>query len=185
MFILLFKNKRILRSGLLALLMSGSALGFAQQADDESSPSPSFYERLTLGGNFGLRFGNVTFIDISPTVGYRFTDRFTAGPGITYRYLKFRGYDATSIYGYRAFARHTIGRQFFAQTEFENLYANYVTLDRRLERDWVPGLLVGGGLYQPIGRRSGVFISALYNVLFDNIRSPYASPWVFNVGLAL
>ena len=185
MSMLLYKSNGRVRIWLFVLLMSSSLLSFAQDADNEPSSTTNFYEKLTLGGNFGLQFGNVTYVDISPTVGYRFTDRFTAGPGITYRYLKVRNFDPISVYGYRAFARHTIGKQLFAQTEFENLYNDYLTLDRRRERAWVPGFFVGGGLYQPIGRRSAVFISALYNLLYDNIRSPYARPWVFNVGLSL
>ena len=153
----------------------------------EESSAANFLEKVTVGGNFGLQFGSVTFIDVSPTFGYRFTDRFTAGPGITYRYLKFRGFEGSSLYGGRIFARQRLGQQFFVQTEYESLNTEYRTNnpDRPISRTWVPGFFLGGGLFQPIGQRAAIIISALYNLTYDATRSPYNSPWNFNVGFTL
>ena len=157
---------------------------FAQEESSEYSEKPAFWERLSPGGNFSLQFGTITYIDISPSVGYRFTDRFTAGPGFTYRYLKYRGYEGSSIYGPRFFARHILAKQFFVQAEYESLNVEFLTNDPRepFVREWVPGLFIGGGVYQPIGERAGFMIAALYNLSYDSLRSPYNSPWVFNVG---
>lgn len=153
----------------------------------EESTTTNFWEKVTVGGNFNLLFGNLTFIEVSPTVGYRFTDRFTAGPGIAYRYMKRRGYQASSLYGARVFARQRFGQQFFVQTELESLNTQYLTGDpgRPIVRAWVPGFFLGGGLFQPVGRRAGIIISAMYNFIYDVNRSPYASPWRFNVGFTL
>lgn len=178
--------RRFFISVLLALLASVASLA---QSDSTATyyeePTSNFWEKVTVGGNFGLQFGNLTFVDISPTFGYRFTDKFTAGPGITYRYLKFRNFEGSSLYGGRIFARHRIGQMFFAQTEYESLNTEYVTPDQRILRTWVPGFFVGGGLFQPVGRRAAIIISALYNLSYDATRSPYNSPWNLNVGFTL
>ncbi|WKN31984.1 hypothetical protein PZB74_01260 [Porifericola rhodea] len=167
---------------------------YAQEKSDQvsrerNSPSNSdFFERVSIGGNFGLQFGSVTYIDLSPMIGYRFTDKFTAGPGFTYRYLKYKGFEGSSIYGGSLFARHLIGSQFFAQTQFESLnteYLTYINQEPRFVRDWVSGFFIGGGLYQPLGRRGAILLSAMYNVMYDSQRSPYNSPWVLNVGFTL
>ena len=165
------------------------AFGQADSTDtyQEKRTASDFFKRVTIGGNFGLQFGSVTFVDISPTFGYRFTDRFTAGPGITYRYLKFRNFPGSSLYGGRIFARQRLGQQFFVQTEYESLNTEYRTnnADRPISRTWVPGFFVGGGLFQPIGQRAAIIVSALYNLTYDATRSPYNSPWNFNVGFTL
>lgn len=176
-----------------AVMLCGLCSLTALAQTDSTSTYPKerttadFLQRVTLGGNFNLQFGTLTFIDVSPTFGYRFTDRFTAGPGITYRFLKYRGYEASSTYGARVFARRRIGQQFFAQTEYESLNTEYYTGDPRrpFTRTWVPGFFVGGGLFQPVGQRAAIIVSALYNLTYDALRSPYNSPWNFNVGFTL
>lgn len=172
------------------LLMGFLAFGQEQEDDDGTEPrqSGSFFDKTFVGGNFALQFGNITFIDVSPIVGYRITDRFSAGPGITYRYLKFRNFEGSSTYGGSVFARHIIGSQFFAQTQYESLNTEYLTeinQELQLIRGWVPGFFLGGGIFQPLGKRGAVTIAAMYNLMYDNVRSPYGSPWVFNVGFNL
>jgi hypothetical protein len=168
------------------LFLAALQLPAQEEKNDTNEQGASLIDKLSLGGNFSLQFGNVTFIDISPMVGYRFTDRFTAGPGITYRYLKFRGFEGSSVYGGSLFARHIIGSQFFAHAQYESLNAEYLTsLQDPVQRGWVPGFFLGGGIFQPLGRRGVVNISALYNLMYDPVRSPYNSPWVFNVGFML
>ncbi len=164
---------------LLGLVMSASA----QKEYDEGSSN--FFDRVYLGGNFGAQFGSVTFIDLSPLAGYMITPKFSAGVGITYQYLNYKFYDASfSTYGWRTFVRRNVGRQFFLHGEFENLSIQFFNAgSAEATREWVPGLFAGGGLFQPIGRGGGGFmISALYNVLYDNVRSPYNSPLVLRVG---
>ena len=174
----------------LVVLMLWWGAGFAQTDSTETYEEPrtsEFWQKISVGGNFGLQFGSVTFIDVSPTFGYRFTDRFTAGPGITYRYLKFRGFEGSSLYGGRLFTRYRLSRQIFAQVEYESLNTEYRTgnPDLPISRTWVPGFFVGGGYFQPVGRRAAIIISALYNLSYDVTRSPYNSPWNLNVGFTL
>lgn len=160
----------------------------AQSDQDISNADPK--DRIYVGGGLGLQFGTITNIEISPIIGYRFTNDFSAGIGLTYIYFKreFDNFDdfETNIYGYRFFARQNIQQQFFAQAEFENLSLEFFNDDNGIiNREWVPGFLIGGGYFQPIGRNAGFNITALYNVLHDDQRSPYNSPLILRVGVTL
>ena len=55
---------------ILMLPVSGSAW--------EDGPPP-LRERLYFGGNFGLSFGNITSVIVSPLAGYHITPRLSAG----------------------------------------------------------------------------------------------------------
>lgn len=160
-------------------------------AQREINPEDNkFMDRVYFGGNFNLQFGNVTFIDVSPLVGYMVTDKFSTGVGVTYQYLNYKFLDYQSnIYGGRVFGRHNIGQQFFALTEIESLNVEFPKLfptgERVWVREWVPGVFVGGGIFQPFGRRGGVNLSALYNLTYERGKSPYANPWVIRAGISL
>lgn len=157
------------------------------------SQSKFDWDRMVYGGNFGAGFSSYeTFVAVSPTVGYRFTDRFTAGPGVIYQYYKFsdRSYRFTSNnYGYKLFANYLLTESLFAHTEYEMLDLKVSLLDpagnRHNERRRVPALFVGGGFRQRFGYRSVVDIMVLYNVI-DSPYSPYGNPIIrvgFGVGL--
>ena len=177
--------KRLL---VILVLVFSYSLGFSQTGN--SLDGDKLSDRVYFGGNIGLQFGTVTNIELSPVVGYRFTDDFSAGIGITYIYFK-REFDnypdfETNIYGYRFFARHNIQEQFYAQAEYENLSLEFFNInDGSSRREWVPGAFIGGGYFQPLGRNAGFNITALYNVLYDENKSPYNSPYVIRVGLTM
>lgn len=167
---------------------------FAQENEDaerrpqRSGGEENFWDKVYVGGSFWMQFGTVTFINVSPLVGYRFTDKFSAGPGIVYQYLKDKRFlptYETNVYGGRLFARHTIFQQFFAQAQYENLSTEIRYIDGSKSREWVPGAFLGGGIFQPLGKRGAIVISGMYNLLHDDNRSPYPSPWIFNVGFTL
>lgn len=149
-----------------------------------------FWDRVYFGGNFGLSFGTVTYIDLSPALGYMITQDLSAGLGVTYRYFKRKAFPynyETNIYGGRLFARHNIGRQFFAYTEYESLnleFTEEVDGGFRQVREWVPGFFVGGGVFLPLGQSAGINFMALYNLTFDRYRSPYAEPYVIRMGFS-
>lgn len=149
---------------------------------------PPLKDRMYYGGNFSLQFGSLTYIDVSPLAGVMITDRFSAGLGGTYQYLNFRrANSSSSVYGGRIFGRYNITQNFFAHTEVESLNTAYLVpgatpdLDR-LTRDWVTGMFVGGGYFTPFGSRGGANITLLYNLTYDNRRSPYNEPYVIRVG---
>ena len=162
---------------------------FAQRNYSEGS-KPSLKDRLYFGGGFGAQFGDITYVDISPLVGYMITRKLSGGVGISYQYYKDnRSNYQTNIYGGRVFARQNFSFMklpLFLYAEYENLSYEYIidyTQDGYItQREWVPGVLLGGGFFQPIGDRAGFTIMILYNVIYDDLRTPYNNP-VVRVGL--
>jgi hypothetical protein len=165
-----------------------------------NTESNSWRDRVRLGGNFGLQFGNITFIDVSPLVLYQVTDRTQFGVGITYQYVRFNNVrtfgggtlssSGNSIYGGRTFMRYFLFPGIFAQGEYEMLstrYYDYSSLTPELKRALVPAGFVGGGYSQPISGRSAFNITVLYNLLYEQYRaqSIYASPLVIRAGVTL
>lgn len=148
-----------------------------------------FKDRIYIGGNLGLQFGNETYIDISPLVGYKFTEKVTAGAGITYIYYRYKdsyyNYN-TSIYGGRIFGRYFFIPSLFAHAEVELLNMElFNTSSYEYYRKNIISPFVGGGYIQRIGSNSGIYLMLLYN-LNDSAESPYSNPIVrigFNVGL--
>jgi hypothetical protein len=163
-------------------------IGVGGSAFGQEDERPVFWDRVFWGGNFGFMGSNGGFVvDISPLGGYHVTNDFSLGAGITYQYVKIRHWDANpSIYGGNIFARHRVVNNIFAHVEYEALNVLYYAgMQKGYIREWVSGFLVGGSLIQPMGRRSGMVFSALYNLTYDFEKSPYASPWIIRVGFML
>jgi hypothetical protein len=160
-----------------------------RQTNEGSSDTPSLKDRIRVGGNFSFQLGNATFIDVSPFVTYMVTERFNVSAGATYQYIRFRipGFPGgeNSIYGGRVFARQFILPSVFAHAEYETLNTVYPFFDGNVfeyRRGWVPAGFIGGGYNQSAGRRAAFQLTILYNLLYDNLRSPYNSPWVIRTG---
>lgn len=169
-------------------------------------------DRLIIGGwgVFGIGSG-VTNIGITPILGYRITDNFSAGIGFGYQYFRFKNYFvyATEIdsFGYpvsfdtanlnahfyspSVWMRYLIWNNIFAHTEYEqnistyreyynNTLANPPYETRKITVS-VPSLLLGGGIRQPVGRRSSIVAMVLYDVIQDE-RSPYYQTVAIRLG---
>ncbi len=166
-----------------------------QDAPREKSFSESdFWDRLVFGGNASIAFGNTTAIFVSPSVGYRATERYTVGTGFIYQYLSLsavdqngnliRGYVKTSTYGPLLFNYFNITELLYVGAQFEYLNHDAPIVDPLTgnwfgdtERIWSPVLFIEAGYTQRIGNRGAVRLGLRYNVLDQGIRSPYASPW--------
>lgn len=147
-------------------------------------------DRLTFGGNFGAAFGDVTFIEISPTVGYHVTDDFILGTGFTYSYLKDKRYSPiyqTNIFGGRLFAQYIILENFVAHAEYELLNMDIFinNFSNGIVRDNIHSLFIGGGYRGSMGGNSFVSLLILYNINESEF-SPYQNPQIragFGIGL--
>jgi hypothetical protein len=141
-----------------------------------------FRERVVPGFNLQIqkRDENI-LVDINPFIGYRITERITAGPGwnqrISYQWNT-KSFDHSSdIYGPRIFAEVKLPRGFFprVETEWMNTYVPNTTqanVDLN-ERQWVFGVFAGvKKQYHLIGRVNGTAIVMVR--LFDKAHtSPY------------
>lgn len=165
-------------------------LCFSGKAQDSSmirkhSPQRDFWDKVFIGGNIGFQFGTVTFAEISPLVGYRFTDKISAGIGITYQYYHYKDqlYDfKTDVYGGRVFGRYFFTDYLFAHTEYEYLNLEAFDFQGRRRVD-VGSLLVGGGYFQRFGEYSGISAMLLYNFT-ESAYTPYTNP-IFRIGIVV
>ncbi len=90
---------------LIVLMLFSSSSSLAGQ--DEKDQAPPFRERIFFGGNFGLMFGTITDIQVSPVVGYWLLPRVAAAVGPSYRYYKDR-INSTAIYGGKAYLQFVV-----------------------------------------------------------------------------
>lgn len=149
-------------------------------------------QRWSFGGNFWLSAGSETYIELSPVAMYRASPRFLIGPGFTYIFRKSNYYNyQTSYYGPRAIASYSLFKDFgevininigdiILHSEYELLSVEKLYLDPNNTvikdgRALINSLLVGGGIFQPIGQRGGLSIMLLYNLIESDF-SPYTNP---------
>jgi hypothetical protein len=181
----------MLKKIVVPILLLLSLTSFAQNEETSPSDKPErpkspFWEKVFVGGNIGAQFGNVTVVNLSPIVGYRFTPKISAGFGITYQYYSIKTYNyETHMYGGRIFGRYQPLSFLFLHAEAEAMNWNCPRNEPTgftTERLWSPGLLAGGGLTQSIGDGgSAIYIMGLYNFLYNDC-SPYGSPIVLRIG---
>lgn len=181
-------------------------LAFSVQASDlKFSPHSDYYpnlslkkkartfkfdpENVTFGGNFGALFGNLTYVDISPFVGYRLTEEWMVAVGVSYIYYRQRYSNSqvyqTHLYGGRLFTQYDILPNVFLHGELEALnFDHYDFLSGANSRSWFVTPLLGGGFIQPLGDRSSIRVTALFAFNTTNPKSPYynSSPVLFRVG---
>lgn len=168
-------------------LLALSSAVFAQDSTmlPKHPPKERFIDRLFTGGNLGAQFGTITFVDVSPLVGYRITDKISAGVGATYQYYHYKDkyYDfETNVYGGRVFGRYLFTDFLFGHAEYE--YLNLEAFDFKRRRVDVGSLLAGGGYIQRIGKNSAIIAMILYNFT-ESVYTPYSNPIIrvgFNVG---
>ena len=143
---------------------------------------PTFKERLFTGGNLGLSFGNTTYIDVSPLIGYRISERLSTGLQPTYQFIRQRFCDVNgnnclkfdySIYGGSLFARAFITKEIFAHTEYQVLNLEvYDDLVFDSYRTNIPFFYVGGGYRSQLGANAAIVFYLLYDIHQDRL-SPF------------
>ncbi len=144
-------------------------------------------DKIYYGGNFAFAAsGGGYFLELSPTVGYRLSEKFSVGLMLTYMHYDFiipqYGELNNSVYGGGIFARYFVLENLFAHAEV-----------RVLNGQWDDGprfnlypVLVGGGYRARVGNRSSFFAMLLYDINY----SPYnflngGSPVYYTVGFGI
>lgn len=185
-----------MKRALLAMLLMIFALPAAILAQEQpppgpgdASPPPPPPKKMFFGGGIGFGFGDVDWVDVSPVVGVRLIPDLAAGVGLTYRYTKDSRYDqelTTSDFGASVFAQYTLFQNLFGMVEYEYLNYEYYDVDMRKTSDAYDSVLVGGGVFQPLGGHAQMVFSALYNLSYsEDDPGPYGSPWVFSAGVSV
>lgn len=147
--------------------------------DDQENP-------WFFGGDFGARFGTTTFINLSPSVGYKLTPRLRPGVGVTYQYWRQKDFSGAilkqSVYGSRAFVSYQFIENLIAYGEYETLRVNFGT------DIWIYNLWAGAGYRQWLTEKAAVDLMLLYNLNYEpgSIQQAYyGSPWNMKMGLII
>lgn len=155
----------------------------------ETSDKPAFKERLFYGGSFGLMFGTVTDIQISPVIGFWALPRVALAVGPSYRFYKDQ-LDKTNVYGGRGYLQFVViqdlnsivpigshtGIFLHAEDELLSLEASFwkYPLNPR-GRFYVNTVLAGAGLSQQLGKRTSMNFMVLWP-LNDTNYNIYSKP---------
>ncbi|MVM32260.1 hypothetical protein GO755_19585 [Spirosoma sp. HMF4905] len=141
----------------------------------EGRPLP-FGQRLRFGGGInGFQFGNPFSLGVAPVVAYQATERMIVGVSLSYTYTRYKaGYFSPTQgitinqYGVRGFVMYE-----FIPSILPNLYLHgelqNTTYQQKVDQTTpitgsVTAPLVGVTYSQPISRRFGVNLTALYNL---------------------
>ncbi len=184
----MLKMRKLILPLFVLMMIAPSRLSAQNEPYDQSLKGVPFKDRIYLTGGLGGAFSqDYVYIDVSPLLGYRITQRFSAGAGFTYQYINYKFWNYTSnIVGPRAFARYQLLNFLFAHAEYEHLFLKYRQVDNlgnvTFVNKNVPGLLLGGGITPSIGG-SRFYLMVLYNVL-EGPYTPYSNP-VIRVGFDL
>jgi hypothetical protein len=134
---------------------------------------------LGFSSSNGFSFFNV---GLSAMFGYRFTDRFAAGPGLTYQYSSINGI-GFSNFGGRLFGQAKLTDKFFVHLEHESLRAEvpYITISGQTatlttERTIVNSNFGGVGYRQQFSNRAALDILVLYNFSHNENYFLYGQP---------
>ncbi len=160
--------KKFVLAGLTLLCCTSS---FAQYQGGQSD----FWSRVRYGGGLGLGFSNNSFtIAVSPSAIYQVSDQFATGLGLSFNYSEFEESKFTAFGGrVVTFFNPIPAAQLSAEFEQIRVNTQEEFLGERFEDSyWVPALYLGIGF----GNRN-VMAGFRYDVLYDDRKSIYASPW--------
>ncbi len=159
----------------------------------EGRPLP-FKERLRFGGGItGLRFGNPFSLGAAPVLAYQATERLITGLGVSYTYTRQKApYYVPATYNQysgRAFVMYELIPEIipnlYAHGEIENSTIQIKVDQGGSLSQQITAPLLGFTYMQPISRRFGFNLTALYNLNYDAnsyvSSAVYGSPLVIRV----
>jgi hypothetical protein len=131
-------------------------------------------DKIYYGGTVTLGFGTNTSIGVFPMIGYKLTPKISGGVEAGYQHVSYSNNHSTESYGGSLFARYRVGRALFAHGEYQSYNYEIFHTANSSSREWVPALLLGGGIVKPISPRTAAYAEVLFDVLQDK-NSPYGS----------
>jgi hypothetical protein len=142
-------------------------------------------DKIYFGGTVTVNFGSTNTVGFFPMMGYKLTPKISGGVEVGYEYISYDNGHSTHNYGGSVFGRYRVGRSLYAHVEYQTFNYEIFSTPTKSSREWVPALLVGGGIIKPIAPRTSAYAEVLFDVLQDD-NSPYNS-WdpVVNIGVAV
>ena len=137
---------------------------------------PPLNERLFYGGSFGLQFGSITDIEVSPVIGLWVLPRLAIAAGPDYRFYK-DPFSRTAIYGGSSYLQFVVIQDINSIIPLGSHTAIFLHAENELlslkssfwkdppynsDRFFVNTVLAGGGISQMIGRRSSLDFMVLW-----------------------
>lgn len=170
---------RTLITGIFLLIMSCGSLRLAAQ---EKTVPGSWMDHIGIGGTVGLRFGDVTYFEASPIVGYRLGPFLMPGVGGSYRFYKDRYMSrGLNIWGASAWVRAYPLPMIFAYAEHEELYGAF-DYYRPNEKYFIGTNFVGAGYSQELGGAS-TYVMVLF-AINQEVYGIYQNP-IIRVGFMI
>ncbi|MBC7569254.1 MAG: hypothetical protein H7319_05920, partial [Spirosoma sp.] len=160
----------------------------------DGQPLP-FTQRLRFGGGInGFRFGNPFSLGVSPVIAYQATEQLIIGVGGTYNYTRYKApYPqpyTLNQYGGRGFVMYeaipSIVPNLYLHGEVETTTIQQ-KVDNAVAQNATLSLttpLLGLTYMQPISRRFGVNLTALYNLNYKSRESQFvygSSPFILRL----
>ncbi len=168
------------------LMINGVVYGEERPVSDLSPR-----ERTFVGGFLGLQVGSFTAVSLNLHVGYRVTDRLSAGIAGSYHYANdswFGESFSSHMYGASAFARFRVYSDFFLHGAYERirLESRLPPYDPHFDPDdrttvTEENYFLGAGYAVPMSERVRLIILALYN--FNRNSQAYLDNPTFRVGV--
>jgi hypothetical protein len=138
---------------------------------------PSFWSHVRIGGGIGLSFGSGFFSGtLAPSAIYDFNEQFSMGLGLTGTYNTSKDFYKSSIIGGSILGLYNVIPQLQISAEFEEVYVNRKYDNSQIYPDESysnPALFFGAGF-----RQNNLTFGMRYDVLYDEYKSVYASPFV-------
>ena len=176
----------------LAAALLAATLPAAAQAQEAPPPPAATHAakgRWFVGGGFGATFGSVNSISIAPLLGYHVVPRVDVGTQLFYRWVDDHRYApsvTTNDYGATLFVRARIVFHLFAEANYQFTNTEYKT-GNGTARSTYNTVLAGGGYGFPLGRAASLYVSALYDFLYNaNAQNvAYDNPWRVQIGVTV
>ena len=194
-------NNMTIKKGffIILLLHINIVIGLGQISQNQNLPPQTgklLNKKWYYGGNIG---GNITnsgfYIDLSPYIAYRLTEKASIGSGVMLQYIQFNRSTSSASYGFRMFGRYDILKNVFGYTEYAFLNSPTQTNNtgNLKASKWHNSWYLGAGAQRQIFPGISANLMVLYDMLATeiytnvfNLQSPYSNPSIrggFSIGL--
>jgi hypothetical protein len=130
-----------------------------------------------------------TFFEFAPVVVYSFPKIISIGVGPTYIYNRDR-INKINLHGWggKVFSRAQLTNWFYAYTEYQGIDNQYISgidlANNKITKssEYVNSWFLSLGVNIRVGKRHGINMQALYDVLYNKNTSPYYGAWTYRIG---